>query len=269
MATRYQTLSGFLIAPFNKKNVEKDNTFNSKYRLFVSSNKIKVHATCIIEDSYYIHIKVPSESNKDKDYLYDVVIRFFTDNPEVLKQNSLRNYYIQFFSNSPSFMYQYAYLYNQEGFLIKALYDKLDADYIDIPPTKTNSEMIASYDKSIYFACRYLSENMFRYLNKKGHLLIKKVTKEKFFSNISDFKSVKFDQTLINEEKKLTNLVAQKAPRSLIGKAKAEISSKKIEAVRSTSSDKNKSSISYVKKTTGKNKITGVIKKTARYSSKR
>ena len=256
MTSKYQTLSGFLLAPFKNANVEKDVTYDSKYRNFVSSNKIRVFAMCEIEDSYFIHVKIPSESQKNNKYEYDVVIRFFTDNPEIKTQGTLANYFVQFFSNSPSFMYQYAYLYNKEGFLIKALYDKLDADYIDVPPEKTNSNMNKSYDKSIYFACRYLSEQKFRYLNKKGHLVSKKVDEKKFFSNISDFKSVKVDQALLSEEKKLSTLLQQKAPRSIIGKTKASITGKRIEATNST--NKNSSSISYKKP---KGKVVGKSKK--------
>lgn len=262
MTSKYQTISGFLIAPFrDRTNVEKDVTYDSKYRSFILSNKIRIFAMCVIEDSYYIHIKVPSESQKNGNYEYDVVIRFFTDNPETRAQDTLRNYYIQFFSNSPSFMYQYAYLYKKEGFLIEALYNKLDADYIDTPPEKTNKEMKKSYDKSIYFACRFLSDQKFRYLNKKGYLLSKKIDEKKFFSNISDFKSIKLDQSLINEEKKLSDLINQKAPRSLLGKARSALSDKKIEATRNTSKDK--SSITYVKTVGKKTKILGGKKKTA------
>lgn len=270
MATKYQTLSGFLASPFKEgRNLERDTTYDTKYRSFVSTNKIKVFAMCNIEDSYYIHIKVPSESQKEGKYEYDVVIRFFTDNPEVQAQETLRNYYVQFFSNSPSFMYQYAYLYNKEGFLIETLYNKLDADYIDVPPEKTNADMKKSYDKSIYFACRFLSEQKFRYLNKKGHLLSKKVNDDKFFANISDFKSIKLDQALMNEEKKLSNLIKQKAPRSLLSKAKNNVTGKRIEASNSTSSDKTKSSINYVAKTTSRSKIVGSNKRTASRSTKR
>lgn len=270
MATKYQTLSGFLLSPFhNSGNLERDVTYDSKYRSFVSTNKIRVFAMCVIEDSYYIHIKVPSESQKNGAYEYDVVIRFFTDKPEIKSQPNLRSYYIQFFSNSPSFMYQYAYLYNKEGFLIEALYNKLDVDYIDTPPEKTNSSMTKTYDKSIYFACRFLSEKKFRYLDKKGHILSKEVDKSKFFSNISDFKSVKLDQSLMAEEKKLSNLIKQKAPRAVIGKEKTILTGKRIEASNSTNRDKNKTSITYTKKTTGRSKTTGASKLTASRSTRR
>lgn len=231
MASKYQTLSGFLIAPFNnEESLQRDAEYDSKYRKFILSNSIKIHAMCELEDSYYIHIKIPSESQKNNNYEYDVVIRFFTDKPDILKQDTLINYYIQFFSNSPSFMYQFAYLYNKEGYLIKALYNKIDADYINTPPEKTNKEMKTSYDKSIYFACRYLSEQKFRYLNKRGRLLSKKIDPKKFFANISDFKSVKLDQALMSEERKLSALIKEKAPKDVIGKIQSVIAGTKIEA---------------------------------------
>ena len=253
MASKYQTLSNFLLSPFNRKeDLSKDISYSDKYRTFVEKNSIRIYAMCVIEDSYYIHMKVPSESQKDSNYEYDVVIRFFTDDPVVASQNNLRSYYIQFFSNSPSFMYQYAYLYHKEGFLIKALYDKIDADYIDVPPTKTNANMITSYDKSIYFACRYLSEMKFRYLDKRGPLRNKEVSEKKFFQNISDFRSVKIDATLISEEKKLKKSVDSKKKslpniKNMIGKKIATTSTTK----------KGKNSINVVKKKTSNKKITG------------
>lgn len=248
MASKYQTLTGFLLSPFHKKaDVSKDTEYSTKYREFILSNKIYIKAICIIEESYYIHIKVPSESQKNGNYEYDVIIRFFTDDPEVASQNHLRNYYIQFFSNSPSFMYQYAYLYKEGGYLIKALYDKLDADYIDTPPTKTNSDMKLSYDKSIYFACKYLSDMQFRYLSKTGPINMKKVDEHKFFSNVTDFKSIKFDATLMSEEKKLTKLLDNKSPRKRKNVNKE--TTKKI-PTKSTSKDK-RLSITYTTKKKG------------------
>lgn len=260
MTDKYQTLSGFLLSPFHgKEQVKKDQIYDAKYRQFVQSNKIKLHAMCIIEDSYYLHVKVPSESQSSASkgqYEYDVVIRFFTDKAEVRNQSHIRGYYIQFFSNSPSFMYQYAYLYNKEGFLIEALYDKIDADYIDTPPEKTNSSMNKSYDKSIYFACRFLSEKRFRYLNKHGVLMTKKVDDSKFFRGISDFKSVKLDQALMAEEKKLGQTLDR------------EEFKKKNERKKNTTltTSKGRKSVTYVVKNVGKKKV---LKKVAGRSTTR
>lgn len=248
MKTKYQTLSGFLLSPFNKKaDLKKDTDYSTKYIAFSNSNKIRLYSMCIVEDSYYLHIKVPSESQKNGNYEYDVVIRFFTEDPEVIRNSNLNNYYIQFFSNSPSFMYQYAYLYNEGGYLISALYDKLDADYINVAPEKTNSDMVISYDKSIYFACRFLIDHP-RYLNKTGPLLLKEKDDKKFFQDITDFKSIKFDSSVLAEEKKLSKLLDNKSSKNR--KEKSKSLGKKV-STNNTSKDNKKSINVTVKKRAG------------------
>ena len=203
MEKKYQTLSQFMARPFGKVNNTTDLKYDSKYRSFSSSNKLKINAMTVVEDSYYIHIKIPSETNDGKQE-YDVVIRFFTDDPNIEKDNHLRNYKIQFFSNSPGFIYRYAYVYEQEGFLIEALYNKLDPKFRGVAPEKTNVNLDVYYDKSIYFACRYLLDNQFFLLAKRGTINIYKKPLSTFLRGISDFESVKVDQDLLNEEKKLS-----------------------------------------------------------------
>lgn len=248
MASKYQTLTDFLLSPFHSKGEKlKDTTYETKYRASASNNEIQLFAMCIIGDSYYLHVKVPSESKKSSGYKYDVIIRFFPPNDEVSKQTHIRNYYIQFFSNSPSFMYQFAYVYKQEGFLIETLYDKLDPDYIDTPPDKTNADRNLSYDKSIYFACKFLSDKKFRILEKNGPLTMKKVSEKKFFSNINDFRSIKVDQTLINEERKLAKELDKGSEK------KTNRSKGKITPSKNTS---GKSSINIIVKKGAKGKIT-------------
>jgi hypothetical protein len=261
MASKYQTLSDFLLSPFNRKeDLTKDTEYATKYRQYVSKNQIRLVSTCEIEESFYLHVKIPSESNNGK-YEYDVVIRFFTDKPEVAKAQHLRGYYIQFFSNSPSFMYQYAYLYNKEGYLIEALYNKLDADYIDSPPEKTNKNMVTSYDKSIYFACRFLSEKQFSYLEKHGIIKRKELTPQKFFAGISDFKSVKMDQVLLAEEKKLEKeLDKKKGERKFFNKKTSE---------KSTSDKTKTTSVTYVMKKTGKKKVAKKVAQKTTFKGKK
>lgn len=204
MSKKYQTLSDFMFSPFHRTDsMDKNIKYEKMYEEMNMKKQIYIEGYTVIEDSYYIHVKVPSESKKSDKYEYDVVIRFFTDKPSVKMSISLRDYYIQFFSNSPGFIYKYAALYRKEGYLIEVLQDKLDPEYKDVMPEKTNSDMILSYDKSIYFACKYLSEAKFKVLNKGGILLQKKKSLSKFLADISDFKSVKYDQELLSVEKQL------------------------------------------------------------------
>lgn len=254
MGTKYQTLYQFMRKPFgntDSTSMEKAYKYEQRYKEYILQNKIRVEGYTQVEDSYYIHIKVPSES-KSKDntkYEYDVVIRFFTTNPDVKKQLSLRAYYIQFFSNSPGFMYRYAALYKKNGYLIDILYDKLDPEYKDVLPEKTNSNMNISFDSTIYFACRYLSEYTFRLLNKVGIIMQKKKTPEKFLADISDFKSAKFDAELLNLEKQL---------KKEIGKQTSSNKSERNSNRRSNDSHIKKASNS----TSGVKSITHITKKT-------
>ena len=200
---RYQTLEQFLQKPFGGSNM--DPAKLAKYRQMYAENtsKIELHSHTKIEDSYYFHVRIPSDSRKDEGIYYDVIIRFFANDPEVQKSMSLRNYYISFFSNSPGFIYNYAVLYKQEGFLIEELYTKLDPQYFNKLPTKTNKNLTLSFDKSIYFACRFLSEKQFRVLNKLGsNLGGKPMRPGPFFSEIKDFQTIKMEGDLVALERK-------------------------------------------------------------------
>ena len=78
------------------------------------------------------------------------------------------------------------------------MYDKLDKNYIDKLPEKTNANLELSYDSSIYFACKYLIDKKFGI-----RTLTKKKTNEQFFHEITNFESVKVDNSLIDADKKL------------------------------------------------------------------
>ena len=208
MKSKFQTLSGFLHAPFNvRQSLDRDLKYEGMYKKAMQDRHgIRIFATTKLEDSYYFHIKIPSDSSAKQGTKmeYDVVIRFFSEDPEIKSQNNLQNYYIQFYSNSPSFIYQYAYLYNTNGYLIKELYSKTDQENINKPPEKTNSKMEMSYDKSIYFACRYLEDTKLRHLTKTFATSLKQVPYAKFFRAVSDFETSRLTRELLNEEKRLS-----------------------------------------------------------------
>lgn len=232
---KYQTLSEFIEHPFGSSgSMQTDRRLAHIYQEMNSAGEIVMAHMTMIENSYYYHLQLPSESQKKQgnEYAYDVVIRFFPDNPSVIKEDHLRNYKIQFYSNSPSFMYQYAYLYHKNGFLIEELYGKTDTDFINKPPTKRNPDMKVNYDKSIYVVCRYLADRQFRWLFKHGPITQRKVPVNRFFREISDFNSVKFDQALFAEERRLEKELDKKAVKDAEkeennGKKKPQLSSVK------------------------------------------
>jgi len=197
--SKYQTISEFMQNPFRSRdNRIKNLGYEERYKKYISSHKIVYYATTRLGDDYYIHCKVPSETADN--ITYDVVLRFFTDNIITKTNRMLTGYNVQFFSNSPGFMYKYAYIYNKAGYLIDTLYDKIDASYINTPP-KDNPE-IKSYESTIYYTCRFLLDNRYRFLSKADSVSSKEVKIDRFFNSINDFKTTKLQRYLLENEKK-------------------------------------------------------------------
>lgn len=197
----FQTLGEFINSPFGNGRPMSD----SKYDMMMSGMKLQVEGFTTMEKSYYIHMKIPSSSNKGT--FYDVIIRFFPQNKSMEKELTLQNYWIQFFSNSPSFMYKYAVLYKQHGYLIENLYNKMDPKYLDTLPEKTNADMVLTYDKSLYIACKYLASHKFKLLTKLGVLTQHKKNPTKFFNDVASFSSIKLDNDLALMEKRLSRKI--------------------------------------------------------------
>ena len=198
----HQTLQQFMDAPFGKPNDAKSLKYESKYRAYRDSNKIKIESSIEYEKNYFIHMKVPSESQKGKGF-YDVVIQFFTPNKEYEKQLTVENYYVQFFSNSPGFVYKYAALYKLHGYLIESLCDKFDTAYLNVLPDKANKDYELSYDSSIYYACRYLLDHKMTTLGKLSLKIFKTKPVTNFFSDIQDVEEVSIIRDVNNFEKNL------------------------------------------------------------------
>lgn len=196
MAT-FQTISQYLDAPFGNVNEAEKRKMEEMYKRMSGTKKIRIEGYTKIDDNYLWHIIIPSESNANQSY--DVVLLFFTDDASVKRDIRLNRYYIKFFSNSPSFIYQYAAMYHEAGYLVDFLFEKMDKDYKDVMPKKPKP---LSYDKSLYCACRYLMDNT-QALSKLGMVLKKKKTSNAFFRDIKTFQDVKLTSELNTLDKKL------------------------------------------------------------------
>ena len=247
----YQTVEGFLRAPFGSSE-PKSNEFEQKYQKLKTEKKIHIEAFTKIEDNYLLHFKVGSESNPNQ--FYDVIFLFFTDDNAVKKEISFQNYYVKFFSNSPSFIYQYAVLYKENGALIDMLYDKLDPNFIDQAPTKSNPGMKLSYDKSIYSACRFMLDNKISAFSKAGILVKKKKTPDKFFSDIKTFSDVKLDTEINQLDKKVDKELESASKKDKEDVKKKARSFGKKKPVLSTLTDPKTSSIKKISKSTSINR---------------
>lgn len=136
---------------------------NRRYDELIKTKKIQL--TVYRDDSeYYFHFIMPSESERDN--TYDVVLYFTFDEDASFKyDNFLNRYYLKFFSNCPSFIYTYAFAFNQYSLLIDSLANKYERDVLKYDPITRNPGEVVSYEKSIYFACKYILNNK-SYMNK-------------------------------------------------------------------------------------------------------
>lgn len=137
-----------------RENIKQD--LNNRFYTLLTTNKNKDFncRTYKKENSYYFHIKIPSE--KYSTILYDVVIKLIPNGTSVLVENTLKNYNLQFFSNSPAFVYTYAYVSKKDKILLPFLEKKLNKVSLTKPPTVKNPIEIYGFEKSIYFALLYI-----------------------------------------------------------------------------------------------------------------
>ena len=156
-------------------------------------------------DSIIISVEVPS-SSVDNVY-YDVAIEF----KDGANTNNLSNCLIAVYSNSPSFVYTYAYVFNQRDLLIDALKVNLGNEPLNTPPNTRNPDTTINYEKSIVFAIFYIQDN--DYLNKNNILSsIKIISKSTIKNEIRSFEQAqanyhreKANQKLLKENKKNAN----------------------------------------------------------------
>lgn len=103
-----------------------------------------------VQDAYFVHFKMPSETVKD--FYYDVVIRFYTNDNAERVNSSLKNYEVQFFSNDPAFVYTYLYVFHKHKMIIDDLKVKCPKASLTMRPEQRNAYEVPGYVKSIYFA---------------------------------------------------------------------------------------------------------------------
>lgn len=260
----YQTLRDFIKLPFgNIPNRPEDMRLQANYTKLMK--KISVSDVLEIDKmNYMVHVKIPSETNVGN--YYDVVIHFFTDNKELIRERTFENYYIKFFSNSPSFTYKYAALYNINGYLIESLADKFGKDNLNILPNNTNKGMDIMYDKSIYLACRYLLDNKLSNMNKYAIMLKKTKNIEKFLEDVLDTEEISLNNSVSSFKKSVDKEIKKndeniKKNKNKNTKTKSDITSityaKKHKAKKNTST----SGINHISHPSKKKAVKSTVKK--------
>lgn len=132
------------------------------------------------KNKYYIHIKVPSEVIEK--FYYDVV--FELDEATNLEKTDFKVY-----SNSPSFVFTFAYAFNKHKMFIDFLAPRMDKLALTKRAVEKNPNSETGYEKSIVFAYLYLkNKNMLNPITFKS--LAKPFSSKEILRLVQDSKDV-------------------------------------------------------------------------------
>lgn len=159
--------------------------YTSKFdKIMVRENGIihyKVYKEGGNNDSYYIHIKIPSEVVSN--FYYDVVIQLWCDTVKQKGNANLNGHYVRFYSNDPSFVYTFAHTFYKNGMFIDILKTRMNSSAIKDVAKIKNPKSELMYVKSLYFA--YLVMEKYNLFNRtKLDSTASKFSKRSFSSNI-------------------------------------------------------------------------------------
>jgi hypothetical protein len=137
----------------NRERIKKDLADRFQVLMVKAKGEI-VHQVYTDGDDFVVHLRVPSETIEG--LKYDVVLRL---HPETADQ-ALSDYRMTLFSNSPHFVFTYAYVLNQKGSLEETVKGKMSSKALDEEPKIRNPIETWGFEKSTYFACLYLRHSM-------------------------------------------------------------------------------------------------------------
>jgi len=108
-------------------------------------DRIKITNTKIMDGGTQIYSLIPSS---DKPIKYDVVFWLDTDSKLTLDTK------IKCYSNSPSFAYNFAYLFNQQSSLLFP--EKYPNSFITMPPKMRNPYGTYGFDKHVFSCIKHI-----------------------------------------------------------------------------------------------------------------
>jgi hypothetical protein len=129
--------------------------YNILYR--DSKSKFKHIIYRISKKKFLIHITIPSE--KFEKLTYDVVYLFTPKDLAETTRSILLSHNVNFFSNSPAFVFTYAYYLNKEKMFIDILKTKINKLALTQSPRIRNPKLTFGFEKSLYFGALYIFEN--------------------------------------------------------------------------------------------------------------
>ena len=194
---------------------------NVRYAKLLLAHNNKLSVKCFkSNDDYMIYVSVPAE--KYSGLYYDVLLQFTPnvetkeDSDSIKSDRTLNRYRLKLFSNSPNFMFTYTYVLNKNDMIIPIVKNKCSNLALTQAPTVRNPVESYGFEKSCYFACKYLSD--MGYLNK-----------DLLDQNLTVFNPVALQGLVKSQEAKMKeyNLVKQREKKSSREAKKQNTGSKK------------------------------------------
>ena len=183
------------------------------------------------KDTYYVLLKLPSESNskypESNHIFYDVILELIPPNKNALNEDKLRDYDVKVFSNCPSFVYTFTYVYYKKGALINMPKGFYTRKAISSAPKSRNPLLLFGIEKTLWFSICYMDD---RRLWKRDVLDSMVDEKTKLKDAIKEFNIVGQDQKLQEVEIRIRNfsgLVKENTKKNDNRKQKEKIKSDK------------------------------------------
>jgi hypothetical protein len=125
-------------------------------------NKIKIRIYKENED-YFIYAKIPSESNSEypdsSPIFYDIIIQLIPPNKASLAWDNIREYDAKVFSNIPSFVYTFNYIYHQKRALVNLPSMYYTHRALNEKAKIRNPLNLLGIDKSLWFTIYHIDYN--------------------------------------------------------------------------------------------------------------
>ena len=111
------------------------------------------------DKSLIAHVKIPSASKKNSNFLvyYDVLLEFDITNCD--KKVTISELPMRVYSNSPSFVFTYANVFYHKDYLCMWAKSKYNKEVFKSEPSQRNTYRLVGFEKSLYTACLYISKH--------------------------------------------------------------------------------------------------------------
>ncbi len=163
----------------------------------IKEKKINVNVFTTKKMVIYFLFTIGSESERDN--TYDILLEF---NPDAILESmalSLANYDLRFFSNCPSFVYTFANTFYKKDLLISGTEKLYSSIVLNQEAEIKNPNNIVNFEKSIYFACKYLELNPEMLLKPFLGLKAQMLSKEAIIYKLRKFSTIDIEITKENQ----------------------------------------------------------------------